>query len=351
MAMCLWVINWNEIMAAIVTSLIASIVFWLVFNVIPNAIDRRKIKPLLDFDLYQIYSKLAFFLEVPLLHSMHSSSFLQMKLYTGQLKKEDFSLYLSTKCLTEEYQQVDDVAKNLMPIGSNLKKYANDIVEMIQKLYIFNKYMPTENILLCRKIADKVTTYDYEMKAFETVGDKVLGPVDPTIRDMSGYFYDTYTLFLKMQEVLIGQKPTSHELGDFYKYLQFRKQGLLYSQGNYKQVIKATKNKNDSFSKAFYFMSLLKIGEMEKGIVALKRYLETDKEKLIYLRGHFNEFTDDSQIKEALIDIRSESEYKEMIDCLRHEYEQQKTFENFALQMQFYYKNKVISHFSGIQEK
>lgn len=98
-------------------------------------------------------------------------------------------------------------------------------------------------------------------------------------------------------------------------------------------------------------MSLLKNGEKEKGIVALKRYLETDKEKLIYLRGHFNEFADDNQIKEALIGIRSESEYKEMIDCLRHEHEQQKTFENFALQMQAYYKNKVISHFSGIQEK
>lgn len=343
--------NWNEIMAAIVTSLIASIVFWLVFNVIPNANEHRKIKPLLDFDLYQIYSKLAFFLEVPLLHSMHSPSFIQKKLYTGLLKKEDFSLYLSTKCLTEEYQQVDDMAKNLMPIGQNLKKDANDIVEMIQKLYIFNKYLSAENILLCRKIADKVTTYDYEMKAFETVGNKVFGPVDPTIRDMSGFFYDTYILFLQMQEILIGQKPISHELGDFYKHLQFRKQGLLYSQGNYKQVIKTTKNKNDSFSKAYYFMSLIKNGEKEKGIVALKRYLETDKEKLIYLRGHFTEFADDNQIKEALIGIRSEDEYKEMIDCLRHEYEQQKTFENFALQMQTYYKHKVISHFSENQEK
>ena len=338
-------------MAAIVTSLIASIVFWLAFNVIPNAIEHRKIKPLLDFDLYQIYSKLAFFLEIPLLHSMHSSSFIQMKLYTGQLKKEDFSLYLSTKCLTEEYQQVDDVAKNLMPIGSNLKKDANDIVEMIQKLYIFNKYLSAEKIILCRKIADKVTTYDYEMKAFETVGNKVLGPVDPTMRNMSGFFYDTYILFLQMQDIMTEQKPTSHKIGDIYKHLQFRKQGLLYSQGNYKQVIKITKHKNDPFSKAYFFMSLIKDEKKEKGIIALKRYLETDKEKLIYLRGHFKEFADDNQIKETLISIRSEGEYNEMVDCLRHEHEQQKTFEDFALQMQTYYKHKVILHFSGNQEK
>ena len=41
--------TWNEIIAAIVTSLIASVVFWLVFNVIPNAVERKRIKQLFVF--------------------------------------------------------------------------------------------------------------------------------------------------------------------------------------------------------------------------------------------------------------------------------------------------------------
>ena len=104
--------TWNEIIVAIVTSLIASVVFWIVFNVIPNAIERKKIKPLVDFDLYQIYFKLVFFLETPLYRSKHGTSFLQDKLFAGQLNKEDYKLYLATKCLTEEYQEmVDCLAK------------------------------------------------------------------------------------------------------------------------------------------------------------------------------------------------------------------------------------------------
>lgn len=157
--------TWDDIIVAIVTSLIASVVFWLVFNVLPNAVERKKIKPLLDFDLYHIYTRLAHFLEIPFHHSMHGPSYLQMRLFTGDINKDDYRLYLATKCLTEEHKKVDDAAKNLMPIGGALKSEANEIQDYIQKLYVFNKYLTAEQILLCRKIADKVTTYDFERRS------------------------------------------------------------------------------------------------------------------------------------------------------------------------------------------
>ena len=103
--------TWHDIIAAIVTSLIASVVFWLVFNVLPNKVERKHIKPLLDFDLYHIYSKLAHFLEIPFYHSLHSPSYLQTQLFSGEMKKEDYRLYLATKCLTEEYKSVDENSK------------------------------------------------------------------------------------------------------------------------------------------------------------------------------------------------------------------------------------------------
>lgn len=333
--------TWNEIIAAIVTSLIASVVFWLVFNVIPSAVERRKIKPLLDFDLYQIYSRLAFFLEVPLCHSMHSPSFLQHRLYNGELKKEDFGLYLATKCLTEEYQKVDDKAKNLMPIGRDLKERANEILEMIQKLYVFNKYLTAEQILLCRKIADKITTYDFEMQAFVYDGKFVLGPVNPTMSGMEGMFYDTYGLFLQLQDMLIKQKPAGNELGDYYKNLFFRKLGLLYSKGQFSKVAKLAKDAGDVNTRAFYFRSVYRKGDTEKGLMALREYLRTENERLIYIRGHFEEFTDDAVIRDVLIEVRSEEEYQEMISCLTQEKEQQKASEDFAREMRTFYDRKT----------
>ena len=63
---------------------------WSDIFTVPNVVERKKIKPLLDFDLYQIYVTLAHFLEIPLKPSNHSSSHLQMRLYQGKLKKEDY---------------------------------------------------------------------------------------------------------------------------------------------------------------------------------------------------------------------------------------------------------------------
>ena len=342
--------NWNEIVAAIVTSLIASVVFWLVFNVIPSAVERRKIKPLLDFDLYQIYSRLAFFLEVPLRHSMHSPSFLQHRLYNGELKKENFGLYLATKCLTEEYQKVDETAKNLMPIGRDLKERANEILEMIQKLYVFNKYLTAEQILLCRKIADKITTYDFEMQAFVCDGKFVLGPVNPTMSGMEGMFYETYLLFLQLQDFLTKQKPTDNKLGNFYNDIRYRKVTLLYSQGHYKKVAKLTRGKTDVNMAAYYFRSLYRGVEKEKGLLALRDYLRTEKERLVSLRSHFEEFIGDTEFENVLKEVRSEDEYQKMIDCLAKEKEQQKAFEEFAEQMREFYEKKYHIYTHSVDE-
>lgn len=333
--------TWNEIIAAIVTSLIASVVFWLVFNVIPNTVERRKIKSLLDLGLYQIYSKLAYFLEVPLRHSVHSPSFLQHRLFNGELNNDDFGLYLATKCLTEEYQKVDETAKELMPIGCNLKERANEILDMIQKLYVFNKYLTAEQILLCRKIADKITMYDYEKKAFVYEGEFVLWPVDPTMSGMEGMFYETYGLFLQLQDMLIKQKPSGNELGDFYNNLFLCKVRLMYSQGEYRKVAWLTKGKKDSISAAYHFRGLYRNCDKEKGVAALRRYLKEYSMQLIYLRSHFEEFLDDDMIRDVLVAERSAEEYQEMIDCLAKEKEQQDAFEKFAGEIREFYKRKV----------
>lgn len=333
--------TWNDIIVAIVTSLIASVVFWLVFNVLPNRVELKRIKPLLDFDLYHINTRLAYFLEIPFHHSMHSPSYLQMRLFTGDIKREDYRLYLATKCLTEDHKKVNATAKNLMPIGSALKSVANEIQDYIQKLYVFNKYLTAEQILLCRKIADKITTYDFKMRAFERIGNQVFEPVNPTMRGMEGMFYETYKLFLQLQDYLIIQKPTGDELGDFYKDLRYRKLGLLYRRGEYKKVARIAKDNNYINTRAFYFRSLYRKGETEKGLAALREFLQKETMQLIYMRGYFEEFLDDEQIKDVLIAERSEKEYQEMIDCINQEREQQETFEKFAAEMEAYYEEKL----------
>ena len=59
------------------------------------------------------------------------------------------------------------------------------------------------------------------------------------------------------------------------------------------------------------------------------------------MRGYFEEFIEDEQIKDVLIAERSEKEYQEMIDCINKEREQQKAFEKFAAEMGEYYDEKL----------
>ena len=333
--------TWNEILVAIVTSLIASVVFWLGFHYVPNTCERRKIKPLVDFDLYQIYLSLSHFLEIPFCYSIHCSPYRQQELLAGGLKKEDYQLYLATKCLTEEYKTIDDTAKKLIPIGSKLKEISNNILEQIQNLYIFNRYLTVEQIMLCRKIADKISCYDFEMKAFSRVGNLLLGPVDPTMRGMENMFYETYQLFQQLQDRLISRKPKGNELGDIYRSLALNELRGLYRQGKYKKVVKKAKAVNDVNVNSFYFRGLWRQGKTEKSLAALKEFLMKDSSLLVYMRGYFSEFKDVKQIKSVLVEARSEKEYQEMVDCINKENEQQRAFEQFAAQMCAFYDDKV----------
>lgn len=61
----------------------------------------------------------------------------------------------------------------------------------------------------------------------------------------------------------------------------------------------------------------------------------------ICIRGHFEEFTDDAVIRDVLIEVRSEEEYQEMINCLMQEKEQQKASEDFAREMRTFYDRKT----------
>lgn len=333
--------TYGEITTAIITSLIASVVFWVVFNVIPEKIERRRIKPLVDFDLYHILTNLGFFLELPFRPSQTRTSFIQQRLYNGQIEKKDFELYLSTKCLTEEYHKVDDTAKNLLPIGEKLDSISKEILDTIQKLYVFNKYLSYDLILLCKQISDKLTTHDFKMHAFTKEGNYIFGPVNPTMRGEASMFWDVYQLYLRLQDYLINQKPMRNELGDFYDYFTFRGITLNYARGQYKEIIKHSKRrKKKSIIYGYYFKSLYRVGKKDEALNTLKEFLTTDKERLIYHRGLLDDIIEEKCIIDTLISERSEAEYQEMIDCLKKEQKYKKQYEEFAKQLQTYYKHK-----------
>lgn len=330
----------NELIAAIITSFIAAIIFWFVFNFIPNKCEKKKVKPMIDFNLYQIYFRLSFFLQIPFRPKMTHSMYSQNKFNNGLFTLEDFRLFLSTKCLSEDYQKIDDIAKHLLPIGDTLKKDSQKILEMIQGTYVFNKYLSAEQIILCRKIADKLSMHSFDLKAFEKDGNLILHPVDPTLKYMSKMFFELYQLFLQLQDMLIDETTTSDEFGNVHLILFRRKMDILYSQKQYDKVASKTKRNNDRFLRSLHFRALLHLDKTKEGIKEIMMYLKEDKEKLIYLRGIFSEFVDNPTVTDALIKSRSADEYQEMVKCLQKENKQYENYKEFAHQLREFYDKK-----------
>lgn len=334
----------HEIIVAIVTSLIASIMFWVVFNVIPDWRERKKMKPLVDFDLYNIYMKLGFFVEMPFIHVKHSPAYNQQQLYNGGVTKDDFELFLATKCETEEHRKIDEVAKNLIPIGHELTVISQEIIGMIQKIYVFNKYLTAEQIMLCRMIADKITTYSYEDKAQLMVNGRLLVPLDPTMKYMGNMFFELYLLYLQLQDYLVSQKAYDNEFGDFYQQLYKRKVGLLYSQKHYKKVLSLTEGRDDMTLQSYCFRSLYHLGRIEESLTLMREFLHNEGSFLIYMRGYFEEFMNDETIKEVLVNSRSMDQYGKMEACIIEERNFWMQLKNTASDIKTYYENKTSHH-------
>ena len=318
--------------------------FWVVFNVIPDWQERKKMKPLIDFDLYQICWELAVFLELPFHHSMRSPALNQHQIYYGKVTKEDYRRTLYTKCLTEEYQQIDDVAKTLIPIGEELNKRSKEILECIQKIYVFNKYLTVEQILLCRKIADKITVYSYDMPAFMKNGDRVMMPLDPTLAYMSGMFFELHLLYMRLQDYLIRQKASVNDLGDFYQRIYQRKLDVLYQKKQYKRILKITKGKQERPDQTYYFRSLLHLGRTDEALLVIKQFLQTDHLSLIYLRHYFSEFLEDESVTQVLVSARSMKEYQEMVNCIQEEDSFCDSFLKTADEIKAFYEKKLSIH-------
>ena len=80
------------ILVSVITSLIAYFIFWCFFDYIPSKIRYNKIRPKVEFDIYEIYFKLLFYIQAPLQTNIYGCFYPQDRLRAGLVSREDFSL-------------------------------------------------------------------------------------------------------------------------------------------------------------------------------------------------------------------------------------------------------------------
>lgn len=300
----------KEIFIAVVTSLIASFIFWIIFNYIPEKRRYNKVRPKVEFDIYEIFVKLGGYINIGLQINEYSRYFPFEPIETGRATKEDFELWLQNKCLSSDYL-FDEMKERLMPVGDALQKSADGICDKIEKCATYYSFMTAEEILLLRKISAKVRTYSYDTPAEEKIGQSTLRVVVPTIAFMAENFYDLSKLYVSLQQIVWSYKKIDRTIN---KYLisdfHFNEARKCYDNGNFRKclrLIKKSKHENKESKLRLQFMAYYALGKISKATDTLKSYFEIASDgKYILHSIEGDKYIDLDTLDDSIWDLISE---------------------------------------------
>ncbi len=317
----------ESILISVITSLIASLIFWCFFNYFPNKVRYNKIRPKVEFDIYEIYTKLLFYIQAPLQTNIYGCFYPQDRLCAGLISREEYSIWLQNKCLDDTYR-FDEMGDKLIPIGIELERISKDICTKIEKCSTYYSFMTADEILLLRKISAKLTVYSYTDNATEVVGKGTFRPLNPNLSYMADNFYEISQLFGELQEIIwkykkIDRSINKYIVGDF----NFGKAQKAYLHGKHKKCIWLSKYKSNTYPMGAYsllFRSYYNMGKQKKALIYLKKYLNNTTLKPISIRNLFRDIYKEEKnlsidIIEILLQHYSEIEIIEMTDELIRE--------------------------------
>jgi hypothetical protein len=97
--------NWSKnsiFIYPLILSLISALIFWITFSHIPNRNRRKKLRPVLELDVFQVYNSLFSLFDLIMRHSENSPSNYQNNIRGGLLTQTDIELGLQNKCLNRK---------------------------------------------------------------------------------------------------------------------------------------------------------------------------------------------------------------------------------------------------------
>lgn len=318
------VITPEELVKNVLFSLLAALIFWVVFNFIPDWKRRKRIRPKVEFDIYEFYQELFHYIQVPFYYKEHSSSLLQQEIFAGKVTKEDFENWLQNKCLNESYLY-DEMAPKYMCIGEKLEEVSVRLCEKSKNIYAFTDFLSANEILLIKKIITKLRIYSYVGDSSLIIDGKAFKPVNPSLSYMATNFFEIYEMFLNLQQIVLSYKDIDISINTSIAWhFKWRDTKLAYHRGEYKKCLRRfwfaeVQNKFPEHLWSIKFRCLYILGKRTEALIFLENQLSLNSLQLIYIRNSFDDFYLQEDVKRLLIKARGEEEYIEMVECLKRE--------------------------------
>jgi len=326
----------------ILLSIIAAVIFWLVFSYFPERNRKRKIRPKLDLDMYNVYTSLFSIFDLVMRSNNHSPSNFQPKIKGNKLEKEDLELGLQNKCWNETYLYDKDVSQNLLIIGESLFEKASKIDLTVERIFNFSNYLSADEILILERIRKKLQIYelaDYNRNAASIIGGIELKPVNPSLSFMSQNLFELYKLFINFQDLVYSNNYIDRDISIS------KVQHYFYSE-KYEKCKKEISNSllkypNDKDFLNFYsFLLEYSSGQRDKSYKMFDTILK-NKPDLVSSRGFIGNILIDDKIKELIQKHYTENEITELKVVLKREEDLQKSFTEQAKALLKYYKDKT----------
>ena len=290
----------QEFIYPIILSIIAAIIFWIAFSYLPERSRKRKIRYKIEHEIYQVYTKLFSLFDTIMSFNNHSPSDYQSEIRGNKLKPRDIEIGLQNKCLNEHYFYDKAIKGKLLPIGKTLANNTKKIDDSIGRIFDFNIYLTSDEILHLEEIRKKLHVYDlenYNKEAVSKIGSVEFYPVNPSISYMKINFWEIYELYKTLQDTVF----TSYEIN-----------------------------------------ALFKLNKKESAYNKIEKMFET-KPHLVSNRTFISELLTDREILELLNKYFLDSEIQELQAVLKREKLQKEAFVKNAKELENYYKKKSKS--------
>lgn len=310
--------NWSKnsiFIYPLILSLISALIFWITFSHIPNRNRRKKLRPVLELDVFQVYNSLFSLFDLIMRHRENSPSDYQNNIRGGLLTQTDIELGLQNKCLNESYLFDSNINQHLMVIGEEIFNRSNNIDQLINKILNLSQYASPEEIILLEQIRQEIRKYDYGEKsvqksAISLIGTQKLYPMVPVLYYRKNNFYDLYQLYMKLQNIIF----TEYNYFERNIYL-FKIQYLYYSSQYSKCKTFITKHEKEFkkdliFYKNYYALCEYKLGN-KKQFYTLIEEVYKDRPyngSLVSSRGTLKHFIKDAKVMEILARYHSQDE-------------------------------------------
>ena len=339
----------SNILLPILLSIIAALVFWLVFSYLPEQKRRKKLRPIVDLALFDAYKQLFSMFDLIMRHSSNSPSFYQSEIRAGKLSKDAIALGLKNKCINESYRYDPHVRDGLLVIGQEILDRTLELDELANKVLSFHTYATAEELLLLEEIREKIRVYHFGERHINrscetTFNGQVLRPVDPSISYRQQNFYEIYQLFCKLQTLVLNKKPIDRD-----RFI-YKMQSLYYS-GQYRLCIKLIRSEGHRFEKDstlyrnYWALSERGIGNMKKfyKIIEETYKLRPYSGSLVSSRDTFKDLLGDNKLIEILAQFHSSEEISALRQSVQHDQKHKEAFAHTNQALEKYFRGKISS--------